>query len=219
MSTPEGLGISALSFGYSSSARVIDKYELHVPRGTVHCVLGASGGGKTTLLRLIAGLERIDGGSISVDGTTLASNDLHVPPERRPVGMVFQDYALFPNRNVRRNVLFGMGGKPRREKMQEADRLLECVGMRDLADRMPHTLSGGQQQRVALARALARNPGVMLLDEPFSSLDTETRCEIRTETLAMLRAANVATLMVTHDPNEADLVGDEVSRLDARETT
>ncbi len=212
---PSVLEIVDLEFGYGRQPSVIESCRLSVASGEVHCVLGCSGGGKTTLLRLIAGLERSRGGTISVDGDVIEGPGVHEPPERRPVGMVFQDFALFPNRSVRGNVMFGMRSVPRRERTSLAEEHLDRVGMLEFADRMPHTLSGGQQQRVAIARAMARRPRVMLLDESFSSLDTETRTEIRAETVKLLREAAVATVMVTHDPAEADLVGDRVSWLDA----
>jgi iron(III) transport system ATP-binding protein len=141
----------------------------------------------------------------------VASPARHVPPEGRAIGFVLQDYALFPHLNVRDNVLFGMPKKTRPQRLARVDELLENVGMSDFARAMPHTLSGGQQQRVALARALAREPVVMLLDEPFSGLDARLRGEIRAITVRVLRAARVATLLVTHDPQEALLVSDVVS--------
>ena len=208
-----GLEIADLRFGYGSDVPVIEGCTLIVPKGTVHGVLGCSGCGKTTLLRLIAGLERAAGGSIRVEGLQLAGDGHHLSPEQRPVGMVFQDYALFPNRSVRKNVMFGMSEGSKQERLRQADSLLERVGLHDLADRMPHTLSGGQQQRTAIARSLARKPRLMLLDEPFSSLDTETRSETREETMSILRASQVTTLVVTHDPAEAELIADEVTWL------
>jgi iron(III) transport system ATP-binding protein len=135
---------------------------------------------------------------------------VHVAPEKRRVGFVFQDYALFPHLNVRRNVMFGMNGR-RRERASKAEAWIERVGIGGLGKAMPHTLSGGQQQRVALARALARDPAVMLLDEPFSGLDAELRDRIRDDTLTLLRESGVATLMVTHDPHEALVAADRVS--------
>ncbi len=212
---PAVLEITDLEFGYGRGPAVIDSCRLSVASGEVHCVLGCSGGGKTTLLRLIAGLERSRSGTIAVDGDVIEGPGVHRPPERRPVGMVFQDFALFPNRSVRGNVMFGMRGLPRRERTARADEHLDRVGMLDFASRMPHTLSGGQQQRVAIARSMARGPRVMLLDEPFSSLDTETRIEVRSQTMSVLREAKVATVMVTHDPTEAEAVGDRTSWLDA----
>ena len=209
------LEITDLCFHYVASEPVIAWYSLKVNAGEVHCVLGHSGGGKTSLLRLIAGLEHVVAGSICIGGTEVSGKTTHLLPEHRPVGMVFQDFALFPNRSVLGNVTFGLNDLPRSERKAGAEELLARVGIQDLAKRMPHTLSGGQQQRVAIARSLARKPKVMLLDEPFSSLDTATREEIRTETLELLRSAGVATLMVTHDPEEAREVADEISWLNS----
>ncbi len=212
---PSVLEITDLEFAYAGGPPVIDGCRLSVRSGEVHCLLGCSGGGKTTLLRLIAGLERSRSGTIHIDDSIIEGPGVHLPPERRSVGMVFQDFALFPNRSVRENVLFGLRGVPRRERATLAEAHLDRVGMIEYASRMPHTLSGGQQQRVAIARALVRQPRVMLLDESFSSLDTETRIEVRAETVKLLRDAAVATVMVTHDPAEAEAVGDQVSWLDA----
>lgn len=192
-----------------------DHVDLEVRSGQVHCLLGPSGSGKSTLLRLIAGLETLQRGSISIAGVEVAGPRRHKPPEERSVGLVFQDYALFPHLSVRRNVTFGMDDRSRKQQHRSADELLERVGMSAYAEAMPHTLSGGQQQRAALARALAREPAVMLLDEPFSGLDERLRGEVRRNTLDILRAAGVATLMVTHDPRESLLAGDVVSVLRA----
>ncbi len=199
-------------FGDIVAAEHID---LEVCSGEVHCLLGPSGSGKSTLLRLIAGLERLQQGTISIAGVEVASPRAHKPPEHRSVGFVFQDYALFPHLNVGRNVTFGMERGSREEKRSAAAELLERVDMAAYIEAMPHTLSGGQQQRVALARALAREPAVMLLDEPFSGLDERLRGEVRRTTLDVLRAAGVATLMVTHDPGEALQAGDVLSVLRA----
>ncbi|MEM1205949.1 MAG: ABC transporter ATP-binding protein [Acidobacteriota bacterium] len=205
-----GLRIAEVShtFGDFVAARGVG---LEVPPGEVHCLLGPSGSGKSTLLRLVAGLELLQEGRIEIGGAVVAGPRIHVRPEERAVGFVFQDYALFPHLDVRRNVTFGMDGTGRKDHKAAADTLLRRVGMTDYADAMPHTLSGGQQQRVALARALARRPAVMLLDEPFSGLDARLRADVRRATLDVLRAAGVATLMVTHDPAEAMLAGDAVS--------
>ncbi|MEX2137616.1 MAG: ABC transporter ATP-binding protein [Pirellulales bacterium] len=184
---------------------------LAVSPGQIHSLLGPSGSGKTTLLRLIAGLEVLAEGRILIAEQEVATCSSHVPPESRAIGFVFQDYALFPHLDVRDNVLFGMPDKPRRERLARLRELLDKVRMSDFALAMPHTLSGGEQQRVALARAMAREPVVMLLDEPFSGLDVRLRDEIRELTVKVLRAAAVATLLVTHDPQEALLVSDLVS--------
>jgi len=207
------LWMRGVGFSYTKRAPIFDALDLDVPNGIVRCILGPSGCGKTTLLRLISGLEPLDRGSITIAGRVVASESVHLPPEKRRVGMVFQDFALFPNLSVRRNVLFGVRGGNRRSRRAKADQLLERVGMMGFADRMPHTLSGGQQQRVALARALASSPEVMLLDEPFSSLDADLRSELRVELLGILRRAGIATVMVTHDPQEASAVADEITWL------
>lgn len=203
-----GLVVDDVTHFYGSFCAVRDAH-LHIAPGQVHCLLGPSGSGKSTLLRLVAGLETLQQGRIVIGDAEVAVPGRSTPPERRSVGFVFQDYALFPHLNVLRNVLFGMPkGSGRQER---ARHLLRQVGMEEYAAAMPHTLSGGQQQRVALARALARDPGIMLLDEPFSGLDTRLRQTVRDTTLEVLRAADVATLMVTHDPSEALLTGDVIS--------
>ena len=209
-----GLVVEAVSHDYGTTPVVRDA-SLTVGPGEIHSLLGPSGSGKTTLLRLVAGLEVLRQGHIWICGQQVAGPARHVPPESRAIGFVLQDYALFPHLNVRDNVLFGMPRKTRQQRQARVEQLLDNVGMIDFARAMPHTLSGGQQQRVALARALAREPVIMLLDEPFSGLDARLRGEIREITLRVLRAARVATLLVTHDPQEAMLVSDVVSVLRA----
>ncbi len=197
---------------------VLSDVELTITATEVHCVLGPSGSGKSTLLRLVAGLEELQVGAIEIAGQAVAGPGIaSQPPEARPVGFVFQDYALFPHLNVLSNVTFGMAQsqRARRDRKSRAVELLAEVDMADFADAMPHTLSGGQQQRVALARALARRPAVMLLDEPFSGLDGRLRAEVRERTVDVLRSSGIATVIVTHDPREALLVGDRVTVLDA----
>ena len=205
--------LRSVTFGYPNSAPVLTDLDLTIRTGAVHCVLGPSGCGKTTLLRIISGLERQTSGTIEIMGRPVSSVEHHVPPERRKVGLVFQDYALFPNLSVRGNVLFGVRRGPRHARRATADRHIASVGLTGLASRMPHTLSGGQQQRVALARAMASAPDVMLLDEPFNNLDPGLRAELRGEYLAVLRSSGIATLMVTHDHHEANTVSDEITWL------
>jgi iron(III) transport system ATP-binding protein len=191
------------------SVPVLREVSLRVAPGSVVALLGPSGCGKTTLLRTIAGLEVPDAGSISVGERVLTSGRTVVPPERRQIGMVFQDWALFPHLSVGRNVAYGLDRTARRSgRVEEALRL---VGLGGLADRAPGTLSGGQQQRVALARALAPQPSVLLLDEPFSNLDTSLRVEVRTEVHRLLSGLGVTTVFVTHDQEEAFVLGDEVA--------
>ncbi len=183
--------------------------DLTVPPGTVVALLGPSGCGKTTLLRAIAGLERPDAGTIALGGRLLSGDGTHVAPEKRRVGMVFQDWALFPHLSVAANVAFGL---PKRERDSErVAETLGMVGLSGLAGRMPSTLSGGQQQRVALARALANRPAVILLDEPFSNLDASLRHQIRLEVQRLLADLGVTSLFVTHQQEEAFVVGQEVA--------
>lgn len=219
--SPTALDIRGLSHSFGPET-VLRDVTLSVMAAEVHCLLGPSGSGKSTLLRLVAGLEELQQGAISIAGNRVAGDGVQgrggTPPEARPVGFVFQDYALFPHLNVLRNVTFGMR-RPGRGTVDDRDAraldLLARVDMTAYAKAMPHTLSGGQQQRVALARALARRPAVMLLDEPFSGLDGRLRAEVRQRTLEVLRALEVATVIVTHDPQEALLAGDRISVLDA----
>ena len=178
------------------------------PHETV-ALLGPSGCGKTTLLRSIAGLERLDDGTISFDGDTVSGPGVHVRPEHRRIGMVFQDWALFPHLTVGENVEYGLSREDRRGR--RVDETLESVGLDGLRDRMPATLSGGQQQRVALARALAPRPRAILLDEPFSNLDSALRVQVRTEVHRLLADVGVTTIFVTHDQEEAFVLGDRVA--------
>ena len=194
------------SFG---DAQVLKGVGLTVPAGSLVALLGPSGCGKTTLLRTVAGLERPSAGTIEVGSRTVVSDTSFVPPERRRIGMVFQDWALFPHLSVRGNVAFGLPRSERRSKRVED--ALRLVGLTELAERMPATLSGGQQQRVALARALANRPSVILLDEPFSNLDATLRQQIRVEVQLLLRNLGVTTLFVTHDQEEAFALGEWVA--------
>jgi iron(III) transport system ATP-binding protein len=182
--------------------------DLSVCRGELVAILGPSGCGKTTLLRAIAGFEQPDAGRIIVGGRVVASADTWVPPERRTIGMVFQDYALFPHLTVEKNIGFGV---PRDLRATRIPEVLALVGLDGLAKRQPGELSGGQQQRVALARALAPKPDLILLDEPWSSVDTMLRESVRDEIVAILRAAQVTVLLVTHDREEAFSLADRVA--------
>jgi iron(III) transport system ATP-binding protein len=178
--------------------------------GDIGVLIGPSGCGKTTLLRAIAGLEKAQAGRIDLKGQTVGSAEQHTPAEQRRIGMVFQDYALFPHLNVRENVAFGLFKLSRSARAERVQEVLHLVGLPDLADRYPHELSGGQQQRVALARALAPRPQLLLLDEPFSNLDIDLRERLAYEVRAILKAAGATALFVTHDQLEAFAIGDVI---------
>ncbi len=210
----KGLHIFGLSHRYGDN-QVLDNVGLIVPAGEVVCLLGPSGCGKSTLLRLSAGLERVQAGTIAIDDVTVADAETHVPPERRHVGLMFQDYALFPHLSVIDNVTFGLFAMAADAAKKRALDILDQVGMTAQADKYPHMLSGGQQQRVALARALAPEPKLLLLDEPFSGLDTNLRQMIREQSLGVLKQSGVATLMVTHDPEEAMFMADRIKIIGA----
>lgn len=176
--------------------------------GQVTCLLGPSGCGKTTMLRIVAGVEQQDIGTISIDGDTICGPAHTTPPENRSIGLMFQDFALFPHLSVADNVAFGISKSEAKTRVPE---LLKKVGMSRHIDRFPHELSGGEQQRVALARALAPQPRIMLMDEPFSGLDDRLRDDIRDETLDLLKEENTAVLLVTHEPAEAMRMADEIA--------
>jgi iron(III) transport system ATP-binding protein len=204
------LAVTELWKGYAG-APVLQGLELEVPAGSLTAVLGLSGCGKTTLLRVIAGFERAERGAVSLGGQTLDDGGTYLPPEKRSVGYVPQEGALFPHLSVQQNVGFGL---PRRERRgKQVSTLLEMVGIAALAKRLPHELSGGEQQRVALARALARRPQALLLDEPFSSLDASLRTRVREEVHSLLREQGVTTVLVTHDQEEALSLADSVAVL------
>jgi iron(III) transport system ATP-binding protein len=189
---------------------VVDDVSLTIMPGQVTCLLGPSGCGKSTTLRMIAGVEMQDSGEIYVDGSLICDTVFRVPPERREIGLMFQDFALFPHLSVAGNVGFGLkvGAVEKRERVVE---LLKRVDLVRFIDGYPHQLSGGEQQRVALARALAPRPRVMLMDEPFSGLDNRLRDGIRDETLSLLKDEDTAVLLVTHEPDEAMRMADEIA--------
>lgn len=189
---------------------VVDNVSLQIMPGQVTCLLGPSGCGKSTTLRMIAGVEMQDSGEIYVDGRLVCDTHYHVPPEHREIGLIFQDFALFPHLSVAGNVGFGLKGS-KDEKRARVEVLLGKVGLIRFIDGYPHQLSGGEQQRVALARALAPRPRIMLMDEPFSGLDNRLRDGIRDETLALLKEEDTAVLLVTHEPDEAMRMADEIA--------
>ncbi len=188
---------------------IIDDLSFSVEKEQIISLLGPSGCGKTTALRAIAGLHDIEGGEILLDGQCLSNAGATTPPEQRHIGMVFQDYALFPHLNVRKNIAFGLHGQDREVVEKTVLQLLALVRLEDHAEKFPHQLSGGQQQRVALARALAPAPKILLMDEPFSNLDTEMRRSLSREVRDILKERKISAILVTHDQEEAFTVADE----------
>ncbi|MEM6636473.1 MAG: ABC transporter ATP-binding protein [Pseudomonadota bacterium] len=193
-----------------SGKTVVDRVSMQLDPGQVTCLLGPSGCGKSTTLRIIAGVDRPDSGSVRIDGRTVCDDRHDVPPEDRQVGLIFQDFALFPHLSAAANVGFGLRGNAA-ARAERVDALLAEVDLTGYGRKYPHELSGGEQQRVALARALAPGPGVMLMDEPFSGLDERLRDEVRDRTLDILKNAGTAVLLVTHDPQEAMRMADQIA--------
>ncbi len=189
---------------------VFDRLSLSLAKGNIGCLLGPSGCGKTTVLRCIVGFERICRGEIRMNGIPVSTATMHVPTEKRRVGIVFQDYALFPHLTVQANVAFGLHRLRAPERRQRVSQMLDVTGLRSMAGRYPHELSGGQQQRVALARALAPQPDLLLLDEPFSNLDVDLRERLSLEVRDILKAQGSTAIMVTHDQHEAFAMADEI---------
>ncbi|MGA4862207.1 ABC transporter ATP-binding protein [Streptomyces lavendulocolor] len=207
------LQVTGLVKGYAPGTPVLDALDLTVPGGCLAAVLGPSGCGKTTLLRVIAGFLEADAGSVTVAGRLLGGPGVHLPPEGRRIGIVPQEGALFPHLSVARNIAFGLTGRERAARRARVTEMLDLVNLPGHGDRMPHELSGGQQQRVALARALAPEPHLVLLDEPFSALDTGLRETVRADVRAALQDSGATALLVTHDQQEALSTADLVAVL------
>lgn len=208
------LAVRGLRHAYAT-LEVVRDLTFSLERGAIGCLLGASGCGKTTVLRCIAGFEPLQGGEIWLNGRLVSRPGLQVPTESRHVGMVFQDYALFPHLTVGQNVAFGLRGADRAARNRRIDEMLEIVRLAGLRDQYPDELSGGQQQRVALARALAPRPDLLLLDEPFSNLDVDLRAALSQEVRDILKEQNTTAVLVTHDQNEAFNLADEVGIMNA----
>jgi len=205
-------GMSFENVGYRvDDQNILNDISLEVSPGKVLCLLGPSGSGKTSLLRIAAGLIENSSGVVKIDGKAVNGPSSFVPPEKRGVGLVFQDYALFPHMTLLQNMEFGLTAFSKVDARQQAMRVLSRVGMADRADQYPHVLSGGEQQRVALARALAPRPGILLMDEPFSGLDSRLRDTIRDQSLELLRETRSTAIIVTHDAEEALRVGDHIA--------
>jgi iron(III) transport system ATP-binding protein len=206
------LTLEAVSKSYPG-VPALSGVDLEAAPGEIICLLGPSGCGKTTLLRIISGIERPDSGRVLINDEEVAGQKRFVVPEKRNVGLMFQDFALFPHLNVLQNVAFGLKALPKTEAEQAARAILERVGLAGAGEAYPSTLSGGQQQRVALARAIVPRPAVMLMDEPFSGLDVQLRDAMQEETLAILRETRATSLIVTHHPEEAMRLGDRIAVL------
>lgn len=210
MSESSFLELSNLSAAYQAGKQVVCSIDLSLEQGDLGCLLGPSGCGKTTVLRTISGFQSPESGYICLDGEILSNAQHSLAPELRNVGMVFQDHALFPHLNIEKNIAFGLNRLSRADKQKRISELLDLVGLMGLEHKYPHELSGGQSQRVALARALAPKPKLLLLDEPFSSLDRALRESLGSELRAVLKHLKMTAIMVTHDHNEAFTLADTI---------
>ncbi len=208
------VSIEDLNFRFSKKqATVINNFSMTVKKGEIVGIIGPSGSGKSTLLRLISGLEEPTSGNIVIDKRTIVDQKTYIEPQNRGIGMVFQDYALFPHLTVAKNIVFGLHKLARRDREDRLKEMLELVQLKKYKDRYPHELSGGQQQRVAIARALAPRPSILLLDEPFSNLDADLKTAIRFELREILEKAQMTCLFVSHDQADIDAICDRVYRM------
>ncbi len=210
------LKLNDIRLGYRHEGQiktVVDGFTMHVPAGRIVCLLGPSGCGKTTILRAIAGFEPVQAGDIQLDGHIISEPGRMVEPEHRRIGMMFQDYALFPHLTIEQNVGFGLRGLAKRARQERVAQLLELVRLSELHDRYPHELSGGQQQRVALIRSLAPSPRLLLLDEAFSNLDTEIRRQLVVEVRSILKESGISAILVTHNLEEAQAMADYIGTM------
>ncbi|MFG6113940.1 ABC transporter ATP-binding protein [Halobacillus sp. MO56] len=203
--------IKDLCFSYTNKGdKTIDNFCLDIEQGEIISILGESGSGKSTVLRLLSGLETPTNGTIKIGGKVVTDDRTFILPEKRGIGMVFQDYALFPHMTVAENIQFGLKGFTRSEKKQRVDEVLELVNMEKFKKRYPHELSGGQQQRIALARALAPKPSLLLLDEPFSNLDADLQIKIREELKQIIKKTGITSIFVTHDREDSRAIADRI---------
>lgn len=207
------LSLSNLHVAYDTPAgpvNVVHDFSLQLDKGQVGCLLGSSGCGKSTILRAIAGFEPVVAGVLALDGKVLSSPRHHIAPEQRRIGLMFQDYALFPHMTVKENIGFGVRATSRKQREERVREMLEIVHLPGTENRYPHELSGGQQQRVALARALAPSPELLLLDEPFSNLDVNTREQLAREVREIIKSTNHTAIVVTHNQDEAFVMADKI---------
>lgn len=205
--------IKDIEFHYIRGSVVLNKVSLNFEKGEIIALLGNSGSGKSTLLRIISGLEKPIKGSIIINGITLSDNSSYIPPEKRNVGMVFQDYALFPHMTIAKNIGFGLSELNKVEKKKRINDMLELVNLESKTNKYPYELSGGEQQRIALARSLATKPDLLLLDEPFSNLDSDLKHQIRDDLKEILKKAKITCLFVTHDIVDAMSIADKVIKI------
>jgi iron(III) transport system ATP-binding protein len=208
------LNLKDIQFSYDKGQNfVMNDFSVRIEKGEIVSIVGNSGSGKSTLLRIISGLEDRSTGQIELDGDVLQSSKVFVQPEKRKIGFVFQDYALYPFLNVRQNIEFGIKKLPPKERKRRIEETLSLVKINELENRFPHELSGGQMQRVALARALAPKPRVLLMDEPFSNLDTELVGELRLELKSLLKKEGMTVILVTHNQDDAGYMADRIVKI------
>jgi iron(III) transport system ATP-binding protein len=208
------ISIQNVCFSYpNTETAALDQFSMNIEKGEVISILGRSGSGKSTILRLLAGLEKPTKGTLTIQNEVVFDGNTFLQPEKRGIGMVFQDYALFPHMTVGENILFGLFQLKKAEKKKRLQDVLELVELQAFEKRYPHQLSGGQQQRVAIARAIAPNPHLILLDEPFSNLDAELQVKIRKDLRDILKKANITSIFVTHDENDAHALADRIVKL------
>jgi len=209
-----------IDFKYKQSEELVLKnVGFELDRGDTLAILGESGSGKSTILRVLSGLEIAEKGFISIDDKIMNDKDQYVYPEKRGIGMVFQDYALFPHMSIEKNIRFGISNLSKKEQEKRVVEVLELVGLLEMRKREPHELSGGQQQRVALARALAPKPSILLLDEPFSNLDAHLREKIREEMKQIIERSGITSIFVTHDKSDAIAISNKVMIIEKGEIT
>lgn len=210
------LAVNHLQLSYNNQ-EVLTDFNLSLSDGEIFALLGSSGSGKSSALRFIAGLDSAQAGTVEIDGQQLSTAGQHqVQPEAREVGMVFQDYALFPHMTIEKNIAFGLHGRSGEFKQGRVEELLSLIGLSGIEKKYPHQLSGGERQRVALARALAPNPKILLLDEPFSSLDADKRQALVVQVRDILKQSGMTSILVTHDKDEANMFADRVGQIQNR---
>ncbi|QKQ24215.1 ABC transporter ATP-binding protein [Candidatus Ruthia endofausta] len=213
------LSVNHLSIAYQTT-QVLSEFDLSLATGDIFALTGDSGSGKSSALRFIAGLDEVESGRVILDGKQLSNNGVHnIAPELREIGMVFQDYALFPHMNIKKNIAFGIHHLSNNKQKARVEELLLMIGLEGIEKKYPHQLSGGEQQRVALARALAPSPKLLLLDEPFSSLDKSLQEQLVLQVRDILKKTNVTSILVTHDKHEATIFADKVGMIKNKQLT